>query len=190
MVSVDELETAFQVYFDEIERCRTSGTYWALLHVLVSLPDICAGLESESGWATAAKYVAWCECYCPLDGLTAEGYREIRDKVLHEGRTLTESGRLYRFTRPEASGDRFHRRLAADGVMVVDVDELATEVAASVRKWFADLQGEAAASRRVNVARHLPSLVMAQNQELPGSGGVTYAVTHTCTPMSRVIRAM
>jgi hypothetical protein len=46
----EELEKAFAVYFDEIERCRRAGAYWALLHVVVALPDICAALESENGW--------------------------------------------------------------------------------------------------------------------------------------------
>src|SRR5262249_48212310 len=39
-----ELERAFALYFDEIARCRASGLYLALLHLLVALPDVCAAL--------------------------------------------------------------------------------------------------------------------------------------------------
>ena len=55
--TVARLESAFHVYFDEIERCRRAEAYWALLYVLVSLPDICGALESENGWATEKKYL-------------------------------------------------------------------------------------------------------------------------------------
>jgi hypothetical protein len=94
MPTVDALEKAFGVYFAEIERCRREGTYWALLHILVSLPDICGALESENGHATGDKHIAWCRSYCPCPAeiLEAEDYREIRNIVLHQGRTLHDEG--------------------------------------------------------------------------------------------------
>jgi hypothetical protein len=45
-----------------------------------------------------------------------------------------------------------------------------------------DLQTPEATKRRANVARNLPTLVMAQEQELPLIGGVTFSVTNTCSP--------
>ena len=47
MKTVDDLTTAFNVYFDEMTACEKNGCYWALLHLLVSLPDICAALEGK-----------------------------------------------------------------------------------------------------------------------------------------------
>jgi hypothetical protein len=34
-----DLERAFKTYFDEIGRCTASKCYWALLHLVVVLPD-------------------------------------------------------------------------------------------------------------------------------------------------------
>lgn len=108
MTSVADLEKAFHVYLDEIERCRQAGTYRALLHVLVSLPDICAALE-DTGWVTGEKYVEWCRRYCPCtDVVTAEVYREIRDIVLRpgshadDGRALIQVARIRGNCRPNA----------------------------------------------------------------------------------------
>ena len=87
MPTRDELEKAFSVYFDEVGRCRKAGCYWALLHVVVALPDICSAMESENGWATEKKYIEWCERYCPGGVLSRDDYRDIRNVVLHQGRT-------------------------------------------------------------------------------------------------------
>src|SRR5262249_41367864 len=76
-----ELEHAFSVYFAEMERCRRGATYWALLHVVLALPDICAALESENSWATGEKYVEWCRQYCPSGVPSPEDYRDLRNLV-------------------------------------------------------------------------------------------------------------
>jgi hypothetical protein len=80
-----------------------------LLHVVVSLRDICGALESNNGVATVARYKEWCRRYSPQD------YWEIRNRVLHQGRTKTAAGRVYKFT-------RVHRAVwAPDDVVALDV---------------------------------------------------------------------
>jgi len=181
MPTGSELERAFQVYFEEIERCQKGDSYWALLHVVVSLPDICAALESENGWATEEKYVDWCRRYCPSGMLAAEDYRDIRNLVLHQGRTRTRGGRYYKFTKLTARGGRVHRLVYGGDVVVLDVGELAKEMTTGIRAWFTDLQNPAAQNRRDNVKKNLPSLVTVKEQELPGISGITFNVTHTST---------
>jgi hypothetical protein len=179
--TLDDLQKAFAVYFDEIERCRQAGAYWALLHVVVALPDICGALESESGWATPDKYVAWCARYCPTDGIvTAEDYKDIRNVVLHQGRSVTGDGRrYYKFTRATASGNSVHRLYYGGDVVVLDVGKLADEVVDGIRGWFVDLQTDA--TRGAHVAEHLSKLVTVKEQELPGIRGLTFPTTHTST---------
>ena len=181
MPSVEELHEAFRVYFEEIERCRVGDCYWALLHVVVSLPDICSALESENGWATEKKYVKWCTDYCPAGLPTPEEYREIRDRVLHQGQTRTKAGRFYKFTKPTPRGGRVHRLVYGSDVVVLDVGELANEIVAGIEKWFRALQQPAAKDRRANVRKNLPTLVTVKEQEMPGISGVTFSVTHTST---------
>jgi hypothetical protein len=178
--SVSELESRFAVYFSEMDRCRGGDAYWSLLHVVVALPDICAALQAGNGETTPNRYKDWCRLYCPPDVLTADDYWDMRNIVLHQGRTRTRRGRFYKFTKPSERGNVVHRWAAGD-VIVLDVGELAAEMTASVRAWFVDLQTAARASCLVNVAHHLPSLVMVHDQELPGVGGVTFTFTNTCT---------
>jgi len=179
--TVPKLEQAFHVYFGEIERCLTHDCHWPLLHVLFSLPDICAALESENGWATETKYVDWCRRYCSSKIMTPEDYRDIRNLLLHQGRTRTTAGRYYKFTKPTEGGTRAHRVVYGTDVVVLDVSELAEEMVGSIRAWFADLQKQPAQDRKANVAKNLPSLVMVKHQELPVITGITFNATHTST---------
>jgi hypothetical protein len=184
MPTVNELEKAFAVYFDEIDRCRQAGAYWALLHVVVALPDICGALESDNGWATGEKHIEWCARYWrPGDGcLSPDDYRDIRNIVLHQGRSVTKQGRFYKFTRPTALGV-FHRNsscTSSGDVVVLDVGELAAELVDGIRAWFRDLQTDGA--RRANVAKNLPKLVIVETREVPGIGGPRFDLINTITP--------
>lgn len=182
MPSVSELKEAFRVYFEEIERCRVGDCYWALLHVVVSLPDICAALESDTGWAKPEKYVKWCTDYLPPGLPTPDEYREIRDRVLHQGQTRTKAGRFYKFTKPTQQGGRVHRlSYGSSDVIVLDVGELAKEMVTGIETWFRALQQPDAAERRANVKRNLPTLVTVKEQQMPGISGITFNVTHTST---------
>jgi hypothetical protein len=181
MPTVPELEQAFKVYFEEIEGCRARDCYWALLHVVVNLPDICGALESLGGETTPNRYKDWCKRYRP-SGLTGDEYWEMRNRVLHQGRSKTASGRFYKFTKPAPDGSHAHRTTPSPDVMVLDVGELAKEMISSIQKWFVDLQG-LDAERRNNVTKNLPSLVTVKTQALPGITGVitAYNVTGTST---------
>jgi hypothetical protein len=187
MPTVQELEEAFRVYFDEMTRCQERDCYWALLHVVVGLPDICGALESESGWATRDKYLEWCRTYLPSNGMTPEDYWDMRNLVLHQGRTYSTTGRYYKFTKPTTTGARVHRHVQSSDIFVLDVGKLAEETMAGVRGWFVALQAAGAVVRRAYVGKHLPSLVTVKQQELPsviGAGGIitqTFNVTHTST---------
>jgi hypothetical protein len=72
MLTPGELDNVFQMYWDDMERCRTGRAYWSLLHVTVCLPDICAALESVDGRTLGRLYIAWCDTYLSDALLTAE----------------------------------------------------------------------------------------------------------------------
>src|SRR5882724_5521019 len=59
------LSSRFQSYFEEMERCKNGKAYWALLHIVVCLPDICAALQSARGNSRTKSYISWCERYLP-----------------------------------------------------------------------------------------------------------------------------
>jgi hypothetical protein len=47
-----ELCEAFKTYFDEMDKCAAAECNWALLHVVLVMPDICAALEHPKGDTT------------------------------------------------------------------------------------------------------------------------------------------
>src|SRR5262245_24113040 len=92
-VTIAELEQAFKTYFDEMERCERAKCYWALLHIVVALPDICAALESKTGDAgKGGPYRAWCNQNFSGRYLSGENRYDIRCALLHQGRTIPSEG--------------------------------------------------------------------------------------------------
>jgi len=61
--AIADLDSAFSLYFDEISHCRAAGNYLALLHLLVSLPDVCAALQDDNGRTSNVRYQAWCRYF-------------------------------------------------------------------------------------------------------------------------------
>ena len=107
MPTIAELETAFRVHLDEMDCCVQGKCFWALLHLVVVIPDICGALEAPSGEATKSSYVDWCRRMfppVPPVALAPEERYELRCILLHQGRTLATKGRysFFKFTRPQS----------------------------------------------------------------------------------------
>ena len=47
MRTTQQLRSDFALYLEEIDRCLGAKCYWALVHVLLALPDVCASLEAD-----------------------------------------------------------------------------------------------------------------------------------------------
>ena len=58
MLTRGALDKTFQMYWDDMDRCRAGDAYWSLLHVTVCLPDICAALESDDGRTNQKLHIA------------------------------------------------------------------------------------------------------------------------------------
>lgn len=74
---------------NEIEAAVKGGAWLLALMGLVAIPDICAALESEDGWATKGKYLAWFDKYLGREypTLDAEEFYKVRNSMLHTGNT-------------------------------------------------------------------------------------------------------
>jgi hypothetical protein len=169
LLVLGQLTSAFGVYWQEMQRCRQSKAYWALLHVTVCIPDICAALESDDGEANRERYTQWSDTYLPdalLSG--AERYR-MRCKVLHQGRAaLEQSGRYtgFSFSQPASTGQLDHRRVQGS-TLILDVGELSKEVEAGAKRWITAMESAPTTSPAVSVEKHLPSLVQVRQFLLP-----------------------
>src|SRR2546426_825792 len=151
MPTIVELEGAFRVHLEEMDRCATAKCYWALLHLTVVIPDICGALEAANGEATKTAYIDWCRRFfppAPPAPLAPDERYVVRCILLHQGRTLASKGRYtyYKFTPPAPPiGVKVHGSQMASDQITLDVVEMAEETKRVLREWFKDLQDPAEA---------------------------------------------
>jgi hypothetical protein len=180
MATLAELERAFRLYFEEVELCIRRRCWWALIHVLVVLPDVCAALESDDGRAKASLYRDWCKRFLDDSVLSPDDRYDLRCRVLHQGTTRT-SGKYnsYSFVYSEylPTGGKHTVDLVAPGDVALDVEKLAAETILGIKRWFEDLQSTDHSRERERVEQNLPALVTLRVQEagLPVVGGVEVA---------------
>jgi hypothetical protein len=181
MLTAGVLDSAFRIYWDEMDRCRSGRTYWALLHVTVCLPDICSALQADTGRTTGALYAGWSERYLADALLSGNERYDMRCRVLHEGRTKISASVRYSgfsFSQPAATGEIDHRRLEGS-TLVLEVGTLAQEVRHGVEEWIRHLIANPSSPEACNTERNLPSLVRVRQFTLPPKPGMPSISTPT-----------
>ena len=186
---MNELAQAFSVYYAEMDRCEQAGAYWALLHLVLVLPDICASLESGNDAKVGERYAKWCgEHFQTNADLTPVDRYQIRNAVLHEGSTLPNKSQYssISFVEPRAADHEVHQNVTtnADGKnLTLDVKQLSDETRTAMGHWFEALQhdekrNELVGSRLDRVARlqtkeaHIPIVTADGDQILTADGDV------------------
>jgi len=173
-MTTDELEHAFALYFSEMDGCSAGGLRWALLHLLLVLPDICAALESADARTNGPRYVSWCRRYFTHPNFTAEEVYGLRCRILHQGHALGED-RYKTYSFATSSNASVHRYVTNGDNITLDPAELKGDLRAGMRKWFADLQQDAATAAIVQ--RNLPSLARKQPKAaVPGIAWLFFTV--------------
>ena len=187
MKTRDELKAAFGVYYLEMDKCEAAGAYWALLHLAVVLPDICAALESDPSVKIGARYIDWCAAHFPSNPrLTAGDRYQMRNAVLHEGTTLPTNRAAdkrqqtqfasFSFVEPGAVDVEVHQNISPDGTNVtLNVKVLADETRKAMEHWFDALQNDPALNARVD--QNLPRVARQQPKQ---------SVVPTATPDGRI----
>ena len=161
MLKPGTLASAFRPYWDEMENCRQAKVYWALLHVTVCLPDICAALQAPNGEATSKRYSDWCDKHVPNPDFSGGERYMMRCKVLHQGRATTgKTGRYtgFAFGQPSATGVVDHMRVEVSKLHL-DVGELAREMRQGIEAWIRMLETSPGLPESANVEKNLPSLI-------------------------------
>jgi hypothetical protein len=171
-VTPGELQTAFDVYFREMQRCEDQKCYWALLHLLLVIPDICGALENPAE-ASGDRYIRWCRENMPPSAAVEPGDRyQMRNAVLHQGTTLADNTRTgnaskksryrcFSFLDPVSFSAPIHQTVNDIGdILNIDVVQLAHETRQGLHNWFRSLQHDPA--RMAEVERNLPTLARAK----------------------------
>jgi hypothetical protein len=141
MMTRGQLRYSFKVYAEEVGRCKKSGCYWSLLHLVMFLPEVCAALEVESpegkGQRTDERYKAWCRKYVATEDFNEEEWWDACRTVLHQKGAPTEPPGRYSgfvFSPPGGPGHKL-----ADPVskkLRLDVWSLADQMLAAMERWF------------------------------------------------------
>lgn len=169
----EELMDAFKIYWSELELCRSAGAYWALLHVTVCLPDICAALQSHNGRTNGNKYRAWCGRFLTNPLLSANERWLMRCAVLHQGRSKLPVGSRYTgfsFSRPNAQRQVLHNEVEGT-TLIQDVDVLSREVTTGVIDWMIKIALSPGTVEAEHVAKNLPRLIRVREFPLPALAG-------------------
>jgi hypothetical protein len=159
MRTVRQLRIDFALYFDEIARCEAAKCYWALLHVLLSIPDVCASLEASPGAEVGDRYVDWCEKHLPQSPAVSGADRyQMRNALLHAGSTTAQNrGKKHHtdythfsYVDPEGFDVSVHDTTSPDGsTLNVHVLSMAAETRQALEHWFDALQGDPIAMSHV-----------------------------------------
>jgi hypothetical protein len=155
MKTIDQLRQDFAIYLEEIERCENAKCFWALLHVLLALPDVCSSLETDPEIKkpkVGDRYVQWCENYLPRSATTSASDRyQMRNSLLHRGSTTAENiGKTHHtdyvhfsYVDTDTFGVKVHGTTNLDHtVLNVHVGAMAAETKQAVESWFAALQSD------------------------------------------------
>ena len=159
MRTIGQLRIDFALYLDEIARCEAAKCYWALLHILLSIPDVCASLEASPSTEVGDRYVDWCEKHLPQSPAVSGADRyQMRNALLHAGSTTAQNrGKKHQtgythfsYVDPEGFDVSVHDTTSPDGrILNVNVLSLAAETRQALEHWFDDLQRDPIAMSHV-----------------------------------------
>lgn len=129
---------------DEIARAVAAGFYYVGVALTLTLPDVCAGLESPDGRTTGDRYKAWCRKWIPPGSyfLTEDDLYSMRCGVIHQGQLGIPSRPISRvlFTLRTPAGNVYHNNLMMIGshtALNLDAVLFCNEMADAVRRWIA-----------------------------------------------------
>jgi hypothetical protein len=187
-----ELKANFRAYFDDIDKCVKGRCFWALLHLLIVLPDVCSAMETMEGQADDGRYRSWCKRFLADELIKPNDWYRIRCLILHQGRTNDEERKSryinFRFSHSQVDGPKIHRQVeGVPGGLVLhlDVRELATEVRKAIENWFNWIEKEATKEIAENVRRNAASLAQKSVIVASATQSQSFTLSITSSPPIR-----
>jgi hypothetical protein len=162
MRTIEQLRKDFTLYTDEIDRCEKAKCYWALSHILLVLPDVCATLESDPTGVkqeVGDRYINWCTSHLPKNPAVSGADRyQMRNSLLHSGSTTPQNLGMkhhsiykhFSYVDPETFDIFFHDTTnQSNSVLNIHVTAMADETKTALENWFSTLQGDSILMARV-----------------------------------------
>lgn len=123
-------------------KAAVDGQAWMLaLTGVLSLPDMCAALESENGKTTGQKYKAWVRAWLgdKYTTIDPDDLWQLRCSMLHQGRSKTATYSRIIFVAPNNvfSG---HNNILNDALNL-DLPTFCQDVLTAVKQWQKSMEG-------------------------------------------------
>lgn len=127
---------------NQIKIALDNNLYYLSLQATLSLPDICASLQSKDGKTTGLKYAEWYDNYVEssspyIDGKTCY---KLRCSSLHQGNTQHEKLAYTRIIFIEPNEFYHCHSNIIDGALNLDIELFCTSILDAVEKWFKIIQ--------------------------------------------------
>lgn len=148
---------------EEIDKALDAGLYYLAIAMALTIPDICAALESPSGKTSGPKYKAWYNANLAgiYPNITDEDCYSLRCGVLHQGRlghSNMQYGRIL-FTLPNSQNNYFHNNILNDALNL-DAMQFCNDVISCTRLWYDRKKDDPV------IKNNLPNLVQLRPQGL------------------------
>lgn len=133
----------------ELKAVAGAGFYSVALFTALSIPDICAALESEDGLARGPRYKAWFDKwvaskYPPTrDGevaITGSVCYAYRCGLLHQGKAMHKDLGYSRVLFLTPGPLTVHNSMLMDA-LAVDIPSFIEDISAGVREWLKSVSG-------------------------------------------------
>ncbi len=192
-MTVQELKDAFSIYFNEIDRCEQAKCYWALLHILLAIPDICASLDDKYR-EVGDGYVYWCDAYIPKStNISSSDRYQMRNSLFHSGSSSVKNkGKKHQssyfhfsFIDPDSFDVSMHDTIdASSKILNVHIKVMVEEIKQALENWFYALQKDqttmATVQSKINfLSRSQPKKII--KTEIDGSTSIVPGITNSST---------
>ncbi len=128
----------------QIKLALSNNLYYLALFTTLTLPDICAAMESEDGEASGKKYKEWFNNNLSakfFGKFTADDCYFYRCSVLHQGRSQHSRSSYSKilFVEPNTTRNIYHLCSSenyGDTVLIIDVKLFCITIIQSVEEWL------------------------------------------------------
>jgi hypothetical protein len=132
-------------YFNQVREVAKTHLYFLSLGAALTIPDMCAGMESANGRSSGALYKAWVDQYLApryvvgpahTPSFSGEDCYGLRCAFLHQGYLEPHAGSYTRviFTEPH-SGITMHNNVMNDALNI-DVTIFANQMVDAAEQWI------------------------------------------------------
>ncbi|SUC35803.1 Uncharacterised protein [Providencia rustigianii] len=127
----------------QIKTSLKNGDYYIAIFMCLTLPDICAALESKDGEASGKKFKDWFDKYVSdkyYGMLSGDTCYRLRCGTLHQGKAMHAKLGYERiiFT-PTINGNVFHCNVLNDALNL-DINTFSHDIIDGVATWMNDMK--------------------------------------------------